>query len=109
MVHATLTGVSAVYGPQGQRVGSPLGTETSGAAVYGVPLARGTTLYVRLGDWPLYGALGVLAAFCAFEGLRAVRGRGQPEPVGAVAPAGGAGSEGPTGTASETPAETAPQ
>ncbi|HEY9332102.1 MAG TPA: apolipoprotein N-acyltransferase [Streptomyces sp.] len=107
MVHATLTGVSAVYGPQGQRVGAPLGTDTSGAAVYGVPLARGTTLYVRLGDWPLYGALGVLAAFFAFEGLRAVRGREQAEPV---APAGGAGPVGSAGTpAAEAPVETAPQ
>ncbi|WP_326664674.1 apolipoprotein N-acyltransferase [Streptomyces sp. NBC_00385] len=106
MVHATLTGVSAVYGPKGQRVGSPLGTDTSGAAVYGVPLARGTTLYVRLGDWPLYGALGVLAAFCAFEGLRAVRGRGRAEPV---VPAGGAGPVGSVGTAGQAPAETAPQ
>lgn len=110
MVHATLTGVSAVYGPQGQRVGAPLGTDTSGAAVYGVPLARGTTLYVRLGDWPLYGALGVLAAFCAFEGLRAVRGRGPAGPVGAVAPVVPAGSAGPVGsarTAAGAPAETA--
>ncbi|MEU9201913.1 apolipoprotein N-acyltransferase [Streptomyces sp. NPDC048332] len=106
MVHATLTGVSAVYGPQGQRVGSPLGTGTSGAAVYGVPLARGTTLYVRLGDWPLYGALGVLVAFCAFEGLRTVRRRGQAaDPVGAAGPA----PEGSVRTAAETPAESAPQ
>ncbi|MEU8508047.1 apolipoprotein N-acyltransferase [Streptomyces brevispora] len=85
MVHATLTGVSAVYGPQGERVGAPLGTDTSGAAVFAVPLARGTTLYVRLGDWPLYGALGVLAAFCAFEGVRSVRGPGRSAPVDAVA------------------------
>ncbi|MEU8698222.1 apolipoprotein N-acyltransferase [Streptomyces sp. NPDC048680] len=85
MVHATLTGVSAVYGPQGERIGAPLGTDTSGAAVFGVPMAGGTTLYVRLGDWPLYGALAVLAAFCAFEGVRSVRGRpGTPVPAGAV-------------------------
>ncbi|MEV0577241.1 apolipoprotein N-acyltransferase [Streptomyces sp. NPDC050392] len=111
MVHATLTGVSAVYGPQGQRVGSPLGTETSGAAVYGVPLARGTTLYVRLGDWPLYGALGVLAAFCAFEGVRSLRRRGPAEPVGVVGAAGpavGQGAVRPARTAPEAPAETTP-
>ncbi|WP_326668723.1 apolipoprotein N-acyltransferase [Streptomyces sp. NBC_01257] len=111
MVHATLTGVSAVYGPQGQRVGAPLGTETSGAAVYGVPLARGTTLYVRLGDWPLYGALGVLAAFCAFEGVRSLRRRGPAEPVGVVGAAGPAGGQGavrPARTAPEAPAETTP-
>ncbi|MFF3261950.1 apolipoprotein N-acyltransferase [Streptomyces sp. NPDC002932] len=92
MVHATLTGVSAVYGPQGERVGAPLGTGTSGAEVFGVPMAGGTTLYVRLGDWPLYGALAVLAAFCAFEGVRSVRGRpGRSVPVGAVS-SGGAGA-----------------
>ncbi|MCX5138775.1 apolipoprotein N-acyltransferase [Streptomyces sp. NBC_00338] len=111
MVHATLTGVSAVYGPQGQRVGAPLGTETSGAAVYGVPLARGTTLYVRLGDWPLYGALGVLAAFCAFEGVRSLRRRGPAEPVGVVGAAGpavGQGAVRPARTAPEAPAETTP-
>lgn len=112
MVHATLTGVSAVYGPQGQRVGSPLGTGTSGAAVYGVPLARGTTLYVRLGDWPLYGALGVLAAFCAVEGARSARGRTRTEPAGALAAvvtAGGAGPESARRTSEEAPAESAPQ
>ncbi|MEU1349227.1 apolipoprotein N-acyltransferase [Streptomyces sp. NPDC005786] len=112
MVHATLTGVSAVYGPQGQRVGSPLGTDTSGAAVYDVPLARGTTLYVRLGDWPLYGALGVLAAFCAVEGVRSVRGRARMEPAGAVsasATPGGAGPVGAARTPEEAPAESAPQ
>ena len=41
MVHATLTGVSAVYGPSGERVGDRLGTDRSAAAVYDVPLADG--------------------------------------------------------------------
>ncbi|MFD8687570.1 apolipoprotein N-acyltransferase [Streptomyces sp. NPDC059651] len=111
MVHATLTGVSAVYGPQGQRVGAPLGTDTSGTAVYGVPLARGTTLYVRLGDWPLYGAAGVLVAFCAFEAVRSVRRRDRAQPVGGapVVPAGGAGPGLSARTAAEAPTESAPQ
>jgi apolipoprotein N-acyltransferase len=73
MVHATLTGVSAVYGPDGERVGGLLGTDSSTAAVYDIPLARGTTLYVRFGDWPVYGALAVLAALCATEGARSLR------------------------------------
>ncbi|MFD4662817.1 apolipoprotein N-acyltransferase [Streptomyces halstedii] len=73
MVHATLTGVSAVYGPEGEPVGTPLGTGASGAAVYDVPLARGTTLYVRLGAWPVYGALAVLAGFLAAAGAGALR------------------------------------
>ncbi|MCX4573571.1 apolipoprotein N-acyltransferase [Streptomyces sp. NBC_01571] len=73
MVHATLTGVSAVYGPSGERLGSWLGTDASEAAVYEVPLARGVTPYVRYGDWPVHGALLVLAALCATEGARALR------------------------------------
>ncbi|MGW1495293.1 apolipoprotein N-acyltransferase [Streptomyces sp. NPDC002402] len=73
MVHATLTGVSAVYGPDGSRVGRLLGTDTSTAAVYDVPLARGTTPFVRFGEWPVYGALAVLAALCAAEGVRSLR------------------------------------
>ncbi|MFF9689694.1 apolipoprotein N-acyltransferase [Streptomyces sp. NPDC014623] len=75
MVHATLTGVSTVYGPRGERVGTPLGTDVSGAAVYDVPLARGTTLYVRLGAWPVYGASAVLAACMGAAGLRSLRRR----------------------------------
>ncbi|MEU8678152.1 apolipoprotein N-acyltransferase [Streptomyces sp. NPDC048560] len=82
MVHATLTGQSAVYGPQGERIGSPLGTDASTAAVFDVPLATGTTLYVRLGDWAVYAALALLAALGAAEGTRLLRGPapGRPGP-----------------------------
>ncbi|MFJ6573633.1 apolipoprotein N-acyltransferase [Streptomyces sp. NPDC091292] len=80
MVHATLTGVSAVYGPQGERVGAWLGTGASAAEVYDVPLATGVTPYVRFGDWPVRGALTVLALLCAAEGARAVRRRPVPRP-----------------------------
>ncbi|MFD9871719.1 apolipoprotein N-acyltransferase [Streptomyces niveus] len=73
MVHATLTGVSAVYGPRGERTGARLGTASSAGAVYELPLTRGTTAYVKYGDWPLYGALAVLAALCAAEGARSLR------------------------------------
>ncbi|MEU6059112.1 apolipoprotein N-acyltransferase [Streptomyces sp. NPDC047097] len=73
MVHATLTGVSAVYGPDGRRIGRPLGTEARTAAVYEVPLAAGTTPYVRLGPWPVYLALVVLAAYAGTEARAAVR------------------------------------
>ncbi|MEU3099534.1 apolipoprotein N-acyltransferase [Streptomyces sp. NPDC006967] len=69
MVHATLTGVSAVYGPDGGRVGPRLGTDTVAAQVYEVPLARGTTLYVRFGDWPLYTALLVLGVWGVTEAV----------------------------------------
>jgi apolipoprotein N-acyltransferase len=73
MVHATLTGVSAVYGPGGAAVGEPLSTSSSTAAVYDVPLGGGTSPYVRLGDWVVYGSLAALAAFGAAEGVRSVR------------------------------------
>ncbi|MFE6486389.1 apolipoprotein N-acyltransferase [Streptomyces sp. NPDC057757] len=75
MVHATLTGVSAVYGPGGERVGSWLGTDASTTMVYDVPLAGGVTPYVRFGDWPVHAALLILAALGAVEGIRAVRPR----------------------------------
>ncbi|MFF3942308.1 apolipoprotein N-acyltransferase [Streptomyces phaeofaciens] len=74
-VHATLTGVSAVYGPGGHRIGSWLGTDASTTSVYDVPLADGTTPYVRFGDWPVHLALLVLAALGLTEGARAVRPR----------------------------------
>ncbi|MEW2166640.1 apolipoprotein N-acyltransferase [Streptomyces sp. NPDC007084] len=83
MVHATLTGVSAVYGPSGERVGSWLGTDASEAVLYEVPLAGGVTTYVRFGDWPVHGALLVLAALCLTEGAGALRvRRSAPEPPG---------------------------
>ncbi|MEU9416469.1 apolipoprotein N-acyltransferase [Streptomyces sp. NPDC048272] len=65
MVHATLTGISVVRGPSGERVGPALATSASTAHVYEVPLAAGSTLYVRFGDWPVGAALAALAAFCA--------------------------------------------
>ncbi|MET9450796.1 apolipoprotein N-acyltransferase [Streptomyces cinerochromogenes] len=82
VVHATLTGVSAVYGPGGQRLGPWLGTDASTARVYDVPLAHGVTPYVRYGDWPVYGALLVLVVLGATEGARALRlRRSAPEPL----------------------------
>ncbi|QKW05363.1 apolipoprotein N-acyltransferase [Streptomyces sp. NA04227] len=76
MMHATLTGVSAVYGPDGRRVGEPLGTSASAARVYEVPLATGVTPYVRFGDWPVYGSVAAVAVFLLVEGVRRV-GRGE--------------------------------
>ncbi|MBO0653681.1 apolipoprotein N-acyltransferase [Streptomyces triculaminicus] len=75
MVHATLTGVSTVADPHGHLIGERLGPDRSAAAVYDVPLARGTSPYVRTGDWVLYGSLAVLAVTCAVEGLRFLRRR----------------------------------
>ncbi|MFI6205971.1 apolipoprotein N-acyltransferase [Streptomyces sp. NPDC051041] len=86
MVHATLTGVSAVHGPDGRPVGPRLGTGESTAHVYEVPLAHGTTPYVRFGHWPVYAALLVLLAGGGAEGLRARRLR-RPAPGPLVPPA----------------------
>ncbi|MEV4334019.1 apolipoprotein N-acyltransferase [Streptomyces sp. NPDC049597] len=83
MVHATLTGVSAVFDAHGQTVDGPLSTETSGAAVYETPRATGATLYVRFGDWAVYAALAVLAVLAAAEGSRAIR---RPAPGPSVRP-----------------------
>ncbi|MFI0169451.1 apolipoprotein N-acyltransferase [Streptomyces sp. NPDC017095] len=80
MVHATLTGVTAVYGPDGRRLGPWLGTGARAARVYDVPLAHGSTPYVRYGDWPALGALLVLAALAVTEGVRALRPR-RPRPA----------------------------
>ncbi|MDF3143088.1 MULTISPECIES: apolipoprotein N-acyltransferase [unclassified Streptomyces] len=88
MVHATLTGVSAVYGPSGQRIGSWLGTDASASAVYEVPLAGGVTPYVRFGDWPVRAALLIIAAWGASEGIRTLRPRlRRPVPEPHVQPA----------------------
>ncbi|MDH6545789.1 apolipoprotein N-acyltransferase [Streptomyces sp. SPB4] len=80
-VHATLTGVSAVYGPSGGRIGPELSTSASTAEVYELPLARGTTLFVRFGNWPGVASVLAVAAYCALRGARAVRPvRPAPEP-----------------------------
>lgn len=73
MVHATLTGVSAVHGARSEQIGPRLGIDRSTAAVYDVPSATGTTLYVRLGDWVLYVSGAALAAYGALLAVRARR------------------------------------
>ncbi|NEC90210.1 apolipoprotein N-acyltransferase [Streptomyces sp. SID12501] len=80
MVHATLTGVSAVYGPSGERVGSWLGTDASTSEVYDVPLARGVTAYVRFGDWPVHAAVLVFLVLGAVEGVGLLRRRRSAPP-----------------------------
>lgn len=84
MVHATLTGVSTVYGPDGTRVGEPLGTERSATAVYDVPLSPGSTPYTKYGDWAVHSAMAVLALLLAGEGVRSLR---KPAPEPSVPPA----------------------
>ncbi|MGW5399794.1 apolipoprotein N-acyltransferase [Streptomyces sp. NPDC003952] len=109
-VHAALTGISAVHGPSGGRIGPALSTSARTARVYEVPLARGTTLYVRFGDWALGAALAALAAYCTVSGTRSVRlGRPPVRPV--AAPAGDPAPDpagAPLGEPLRTPAEPAP-
>ncbi|MFI8520150.1 apolipoprotein N-acyltransferase [Streptomyces sp. NPDC085481] len=76
VVHATLTGISAAYGPDGRRTGATLSTGSSAATVYELPLSQSTTAYVRLGDWPVYAALLVVGALCAAEGTGTFRRTG---------------------------------
>ncbi|ANS63741.1 apolipoprotein N-acyltransferase [Streptomyces lincolnensis] len=85
MVHATLTGVSAVYDASGRRIGPWLGTDASTTRVYEVPLAGGVTPYVRYGDWVLHGVLLVLAGWAVAEGARLLRLR-RPAPAPPVPP-----------------------
>ncbi|MFJ3882574.1 apolipoprotein N-acyltransferase [Streptomyces sp. NPDC090077] len=85
-VHATLTGISTVYGPSGSRIGPALPASASTAEVYEVPLARGTTPFVRFGNWPAGAALAALGLYGAVSGVRAVRLR-RPAPEPSAPPA----------------------
>ncbi|MFJ7780140.1 apolipoprotein N-acyltransferase [Streptomyces yangpuensis] len=87
MVHATLTGVSVVNGPSGERIGAALPTSARTAEVYEVPLARGSTLYVRFGDWPVTAALAALALYCGAAGARWVTRPSAPAPEPSSPPA----------------------
>ncbi len=73
MVHATLTGISAVYDAEGRQVGPRLGTSTSAAHVYTVPLATGRSPFDRYGDWVIEASAGLLTLYGAGEVLRAAR------------------------------------
>lgn len=79
VVHATLTGVSAAYDARGRQIGRRLGTSQRVAEVFTVPLAAGTSPYVRYGDWVPHLALAVVGASAlaaaARGAARAVRRR----------------------------------
>ncbi|NLU73493.1 apolipoprotein N-acyltransferase [Streptomyces sp. HNM0575] len=72
MVHATLTGVSAVYGPRGEPAGPWIGTSRSTTRVYDVPLATGSTLYLRTGDWIVHASVAALVVWGAAVAVRAL-------------------------------------
>jgi len=72
VVHATLTGQSAVYDATGRPVGAPISTGEATAAVYAVPIVSGGTPYLRFGDWvPALAA--VVTAVAVMNHVRARR------------------------------------
>lgn len=73
MVHATLTGVSAVYDGRGRPVGPWLGTGSSTAHVYEVPLSGGRSPYTRFGDWVVHLAVLMLLVAAATEAAGILR------------------------------------
>ncbi|MFJ2960423.1 apolipoprotein N-acyltransferase [Streptomyces sp. NPDC087270] len=103
MVHATLTGISAVYGPGGAPVGHWVGTGSSTSTVYDVPTATGTSPYVRFGDWVPHLALLLVLAAAAYEAVRGVRRRvTAAEPAAAAAAKAPAAPKDPTGSTGPT-------
>jgi apolipoprotein N-acyltransferase len=73
MVHATLTGISAVYGADGQQVGPRIGTDSSAAHVYSVPLSGGETVFDRYGDWVIDLSVEILVLAAGYEIVRVIR------------------------------------
>jgi apolipoprotein N-acyltransferase len=72
VVHAAVSGVSAVFDAEGNRL-AHLGNHDTGVWEAEIPVVGGRTLYVRFGDWvPVAGAL-VLIAAALVAGLRAAR------------------------------------
>ncbi|MGW5027771.1 apolipoprotein N-acyltransferase, partial [Streptomyces albidoflavus] len=76
VVHATLTGVSAVFDASGRPVGPRLGTDRGTAGLYEVRPASGSTAYVRFGDWAVYAAVAWLAVAGGVVAVGRVRRRG---------------------------------
>lgn len=78
MVHAAVSGVSAVFDAEGRRL-VRLGNHDTGVWVAEVPVVTGRTPYVRAGDWvPVMCVLALLAA-AMVAGLSAAR---RPAPAG---------------------------
>jgi apolipoprotein N-acyltransferase len=78
MVHAAVSGVSAVFDAEGRQL-VRLGNHDTGVWVAEVPVVTGRTPYVRAGDWvPVVCVLALLAA-AMVAGLRAAR---RPAPAG---------------------------
>jgi apolipoprotein N-acyltransferase len=83
VVQATLTGTSAVFTAQGDRL-AWFDTHERGTVKVSVPLASRATPFVRFGDWVLAWSFVVLAAAAIIASLRAAQRT--PKPAGRVAP-----------------------
>lgn len=75
VVHATLTGVSAAFDASGRRL-VWLSSSEQGTYAVDVPLARGTTPYVRFGDWVAAVSAVVVVAALGPAGWRRARSAG---------------------------------
>lgn len=63
-VHAGLSGVSSAFDARGRTLGR-LPANDRGVLVVDVPLGSHTTIYDRLGDWPIVLAALIFTAWCA--------------------------------------------
>ena len=68
-VHAGLSGISSAFDARGRKLGWLPATDT-GVLVVDVPLDSRTTLFNRLGDWPIVLALFAFTAWCARSARR---------------------------------------
>jgi apolipoprotein N-acyltransferase len=73
VVHASLTGVSAVFDAHGRKLAWRPAT-FRGAFITRIPLVSGTTPYERTGDWTLVLAVLILGAAVTHDALRSFRG-----------------------------------
>jgi len=69
VVHAGLSGISSAFDARGRKLGWLPATDT-GVLVVDVPLDSRTTLFNRLGDWPIVLALLAFTAWCARSARR---------------------------------------
>lgn len=72
VVHAALTGDSAVFDTRGRRLGM-LDTHQRDALIVAIPLTHQNTLYDRLGDWVLASCFSALALAAIVLGIRRAR------------------------------------
>ena len=74
VVHAAMSGVSAVFGADGRRL-AWVESDRRTSYVVRVPVTTGATPYVRLGEWVPVGSLAVVVACAVTEAARRVARR----------------------------------